>query len=256
MLEKGHPELKKIDPEKTRMYAEYNEIEEGKIIITIEHCSHCQQHQPYTRHDEAQYLLRAQSLRDMIVGKYPYIKVLLKPIKEMVQAFKNPFKIRLKTKKLTMDDLNIDKYRPELRLGAFEIQICTMKDGRSKVDILFSKLKTHKWPSTYFILDKISKYVPKTNLTVRLLFTDEGSNELPKDNIIVSIHPDKSKEEEIGKQFSENLSYQFLNMPSDQKFISLSTSRPVTSNDQIKNFLVKQFNLGKILPYALEGLKP
>jgi len=221
------------------MYAEYDEIEEGKIIITIEHCSHCHQHKAYTRHEESQYLLRAQSLRDMIVGKYPYIKVLLKPIQEMVQAFKNPFKIRLKTKKLTMDELNIDKYRPELRLGAFEIQICTIQNGKSKVEILFSKLETHKWPSSVYILEKISKYVPKTNLTVRLLFTDEGASDLPKENITVCIYPDKSKEEEIGKKFSENLSYQFLNAPSEQRFLPINSSRPVTSYDQRQNALGK-----------------
>ena len=38
VLEKNDPNLNKIDPSKIRIFAEYNEISEGQIIVTIEHC--------------------------------------------------------------------------------------------------------------------------------------------------------------------------------------------------------------------------
>lgn len=56
-----------------------------------------------------------------------------------------------------------DKFK-DVRIGAFEIQICFKKDGsESKTVLLHSKLQTKQFPEITKILDKIVSYLPNFN---------------------------------------------------------------------------------------------
>jgi hypothetical protein len=48
----------------------------------------------------------------------------------------------------------------EVRIGAFEVQLCLKADNQSKVIVLHSKLETKQWPRIDVILNKIVSYMP------------------------------------------------------------------------------------------------
>ena len=68
----------------------------------------------------------------------------------------------------------IDHQRTQLRIGAFEVSIARMVGKIRKVELLFSKIETRKWPNMPLLLEKISGFLPKTNLMIHLY--DAGEN--------------------------------------------------------------------------------
>lgn len=61
-------------------YEEFNELNKNDIIITIEHCSNCIEHSNHTNHENNIYLNYARCIQKCILLRYPFIRVLLKPI--------------------------------------------------------------------------------------------------------------------------------------------------------------------------------
>ena len=77
------------------------------------------------------------------------IKVYCKPINTGVEDYQKPFKLN------DQAPLTIETYRPEMRIGAFEVQLCKKKDGKTKIEQLHSKLNTRMWPNINVVLSKI-----------------------------------------------------------------------------------------------------
>ncbi|KAM3134547.1 hypothetical protein pb186bvf_013361 [Paramecium bursaria] len=124
-----------------------------QIVITIEYCTNCQQHQNTTRHVEQQYYDLAVLLKQKIFANYPEIKVYLKPL---IFEYNNEAE-------------NIYLQR---RIGAFEVQL---KYG-SQVALLHSKLKSKKWPDLDTIISQIPYFCKKTNVLIQLKFEDQDSS--------------------------------------------------------------------------------
>ena len=95
-------------------------MEEGEIIVTIEHCTNCHLHQSNTRHVQEKYTLFAKKLKQAIMLRYPMIKVFSKPIVNTPEDSQKGIKV---PKKGEMNALSIDHYRPQMRIGAFEVFI-------------------------------------------------------------------------------------------------------------------------------------
>jgi len=84
-----------------------------------------------------------------IIQRFPMIKVYCKPISTGIEDYKKSFR-------LTEDSpLTIESYRPEMRIGAFEVQLCRMRGGEKSIKLLHSKLNSRVWPKINSILLKI-----------------------------------------------------------------------------------------------------
>lgn len=60
-----------------------------------------------------------------------------------------------------------------------EVQFCTVKDGKMKSDIIFSKLKTKRWPTTLEVLNELRKYMDKCTLNLHLIHEYFNPADLP-----------------------------------------------------------------------------
>ena len=144
-------------------FIEYNYIEDNQYVITIEYCSNCEEHITHTFHSAEVYKNYAISLQKCILLRFPFIKVILKPIETDIlkqEHYKLP-KVDLfgNSEKKYVND----KFK-DVRIGAFEIQICYKKVGTEiKKALLHSKLQTKQFPEITKILDKIVNYLPDFN---------------------------------------------------------------------------------------------
>ena len=112
-------------------FLEFDFMENNDIIITIEHCSNCEQHLSHTNHVNDIYKNISKLLQLCISIRFPFIKVHLKPIDT---SNKQPNK-----------------------LGELEVQLAMKIDGKQTILTLFSKLNSNQWPNFNNILNKIQK---------------------------------------------------------------------------------------------------
>ena len=88
------------------------------------------------------------NLKKCILLRFPFIKVILKPIDT------GNFKLRLPK---VNNGGNIGKF--DIRIGAFEVILCYKKQGNELMkELLFSKLEKKKFPLITKILDRIVCY--------------------------------------------------------------------------------------------------
>ena len=119
-------------------FLEFDFMENNDIIITIEHCSNCEQHLNHTNHVNDIYKNISKLLQLCISIRFPFIKVHLKPIDT---SNKQPNK-----------------------LGALEVQLAMKIDDKQTILTLFSKLNSNQWPNFNNILNKINNIVPVLNI--------------------------------------------------------------------------------------------
>jgi hypothetical protein len=115
--------------------------------------TNCEEHQSNTRHIKEKYHLYAHTLKQAILLRYPMIKVNCKPITTTAADFQKL--IPIDRKKPDPHALIIDYHRPELRIGAFEVQLCARSQTGLRQEVLHSKLATRLWPNINSILEKI-----------------------------------------------------------------------------------------------------
>lgn len=85
------------------------------------------------------------------------IKVYCKPITTTVEDFNK--NISISRKSTDAKQLIIDNYRPEMKIGAFEVIICKKINGQPKQELLHSKLETRVWPNIGSILNRIGIFI-------------------------------------------------------------------------------------------------
>jgi len=95
------------------------------------------------------------------------IKVYCKPITTGTEDFMK----KITVKKNAQTTLFIEDYRPQLRLGAFEVQLCKKVQGQIVPMLLHSKLQSYTWPNINVILNRISKYVKHTKIQINVYST-------------------------------------------------------------------------------------
>lgn len=129
-------------------FLEFDFLENNDIIITIEHCSNCEQHLNHTNHINDIYKKISKLLQLCINIRFPFIKVYLKPI-----------------------DTSSNKHLN--RLGALEIQLAMKIDDNKNIITLFSKLNSNQWPNFNHILNKINSIVPLLNIKCTIYDKEE-----------------------------------------------------------------------------------
>jgi len=152
------------------------------IHITEKYSTNCEQHQSNTRHNQEKYHLYAKTFKQAILSRFPIVKVYCKPITSSIDEFKK--KISLNRNKPEQSSLIVDNYRPVLRIGAFEVQLFTRIRNELHQNLLHSKLLTRTWPNINSVLDKISKYIPHTNINVKVYTTATEAQNHPLLGII------------------------------------------------------------------------
>ena len=139
-------------------FLEFDFLENNDIIITIEHCSNCEQHLNHTNHVNDIYKNIAKLLQTCINIRFPFIKVYLKPI-----------------------DTSSNKHLN--RLGALEIQLAMKINDKQTITTLFSKLNSNQWPNFNNILNKINNLVPVLNIKCTIYDKEEDiENSLDNNN--------------------------------------------------------------------------
>ena len=97
----------------------------------------------------------ALGLKKAIIFKYPIAKILLKPL-----IFHE-------------NELSIESIFLRSRIGAFEVQVSTRTLKKLKKKTIFSKLNTRVWPAFDFVLGKLSEFMPKDAIHIKLLDTSK-----------------------------------------------------------------------------------
>ena len=100
-------------------------------------------------------------MQKCILLRFPFIRVLLKPIETDIkkgEAYKLP---KVDAKGNCQKQYINDQFK-DVRIGAFEIQLCYKNKLQSEPQIilLHSKLETKQWPKIESILSKIVSYLP------------------------------------------------------------------------------------------------
>ena len=152
-------------------YVENSFLSDNQFTVTIEYCANCEEHKTHTRHDPYLYKNFALQVQRCIVLRFPFIKVILKPIDTDIlneDAFKLPKLSKNGQAFNGMPNVNV-KFK-EVRIGAMEIQINGKKEGNKEIEkaILHSKLKTGTWPKINDILKKIVSFLPMFSGKVQL----------------------------------------------------------------------------------------
>ena len=154
-------ELKKeSNKHKLKEFIEYQYIEDNQYAITIEYCSNCEEHKIHTFHRAELYKNYAISLQKCILLRFPFIKVILKPIDtDILKGVK--MKLPKVDKNGNMEQKYVNDKFKDVRIGAFEVQLGFKKFGQGqKTALLHSKLQTRQFPVIIKILDKIVSYLP------------------------------------------------------------------------------------------------
>jgi len=152
-----------------RNFKEVDLIQEDEIYVFIEYWSNSERTQISTRHIEEKYESFAKRFRQGILEKYPFIKVYLKSHSEDDKIVKYKLYDGL-------DSNIIENQRTTIRIGAFELSIAYKLRNFTKVELLFSKLKSKMWPSLPIWLQKISQFLPKTSLIISLFDSENSDN--------------------------------------------------------------------------------
>ena len=186
-------------------FVDYKFISENQYIITIEFCSNCKEHENFTSHSSELYKNYALALQKCILLRFPFISVILKPIdtdivKSEWHKAKKDDNLDKKQKKPTMCYIN-DQFK-EVRIGAFEVQLCLKTESQTKVFVLHSKLETKQWPKIDVILNKIVSYMPF--FKARIFVYQKDYEENNDDNLISEQLEDNNDNQDIVNQIQEN----------------------------------------------------
>eukprot|EP01039_Chlorochromonas_danica_P007421 gene7421-8207_t len=124
------------------IWPEYDLLEEGDVLLTIEHCHSCSQHDEHTHHKEEKYIEQAELVINVTksIAEHYGIRffALMKPI-ELPSALELSVERSINHKVIEAS---------EYRIGAFEVQIAFKRFGYLSytAHTLHSKLYTGHWP--------------------------------------------------------------------------------------------------------------
>ena len=227
---------KKKDYEYINKFIEYENINPGNFLITIEYCSSCEEHFHITQHNSDNIFKDlAFKYQKIIMERFPFIKVVLKPtdvdiVKSKVKKMKNPQ--RNGEPHRAFSYLN-EQFKP-CRIGAFEIQIATKNEKNEVLTrLIHSKLKTKKFPKVKQVLGKIVSMMPLFNLNLTLYDKDDYQDLNKMNDIEVSIYLSNSEiVQNLGDSINENIN----NFVSPGKKLELiKTQRFMKKNALFKN---------------------
>jgi len=192
-------------------FNDYDSLQEGQYLITIEYCAQCKEHQNITQHDDELFKKIADNYQKIIQTRFPFIKVVLKPIDvDIVKNEKPPLPKIKKNGGAYEGNKPLNDRFNQCRIGAFEIQISKRDKNNNNIDtrLIHSKLQTKVFPKVDNVLLKISSFLPTFNLNL-ILYDKEDYDDIEKMNDIeVRIYLCNSN---YIKEMTENTEYEINN---------------------------------------------
>jgi len=198
-------------------FIETLKAKEGEYLIIIEYCSSCEEHSNITQHlSDNIYKDLALKYQKIINERFPFIKVLLKPIDvDIVKHIEVGLPKVEKNGGQYINTKSVNSYFKECRIGAFEIYF--VKYSKT-MKLVHSKLNTKKFPNVDDVLDKIVGFLPKFKLNL-VLFDKEDYEDLDKmNNIEVNIYLCKSN---VIKEVTKSTEEQVLNFTSPKRRLDM-----------------------------------
>ncbi len=159
-----------------RYWPEYQVLEDLDVVVTIEYCDGCENHEYFCRHNEGKYLAVTNAIAATITEKFSKYRCrytcIVKPISEsgnivpslsQKSNMDNSMHSNVKVSQLVLQQqlLSVDY---TVRYGAMEIQIAILKDYVPIKHVLFSKLLHGKWPTKVLINKVLSKFIAEFQL--------------------------------------------------------------------------------------------
>lgn len=169
-----------------RTFNEYDFAKENDYIITIEYCASCSDHSSITQHSNKMFQNLATNYQKIIQTRFPFIKVILKPIDVDIlkeEEYKLP-KLPPNGQSYPNVQYINDKFKP-CRIGAFEIQLYSKKGG---IQLIHSKLYTKQWPKVSTVLGKIVSCMPLFDLNLILYDKEDYIEKEKMDGIQVNVY--------------------------------------------------------------------
>jgi hypothetical protein len=196
----------KLLKQKEQYFIDFEYMEENQYIITIEFCSNCKEHENFTSHHADLYKNYALSLQKCILLRFPFISILLKPIETDIKKGEK-YKLPKMDKfgRCAKQYLN-DQFK-DVKIGAFEVELCFKYNKQKNVVLLHSKLATKKWPKIDNILNKIVSYMPRFN--ARIIVYQKETEEEEKDQ--TQKEEEKNQNGDEGERGLKNQDGQFQN---------------------------------------------
>ena len=192
-------------------FNDYDSLQEGQYLITIEYCAQCKEHQNITQHDDELFKKVAVNYQKIIQTRFPFIKVVLKPIDvDIVKNEKTPLPKIKKNGGAYEGNKPLNDRFNQCRIGAFEIQISKRDKNNNNIDtrLIHSKLQTKVFPKVNNVLLKISSFLPTFNLNL-ILYDKEDYDDIEKMNDIeVRVYLCNSN---YIKEMTENTEYEINN---------------------------------------------
>ena len=200
-------------------------VNEGQFIIIIEYCSSCEEHSNITQHlSDTIYKDLALKYQKIINERFPFIKVLLKPIDvDIVKHLEIDLPRVENNGGQYVNTKKVNSYYKECRIGAFEIYI--MKYDNI-IKLVHSKLNTKKFPKVNDVLNKIVSFLPQFKLNL-VLYDKEDYEDIDKMNgIEVNIYLSQSNEI---KQLRKSTEEQVLNFTSPMRRLDMMKIQRISS---------------------------
>ena len=144
------PEEKYPSLNYAQRFAAYDDMDKLDIVISVEHCCNCSFHAMSLRHKPAEYITHANSvLRDLAQVAHQY--------HPCARVGVVRFNANI-TKKSKESDVNS-------RIGALEVQVAYKNaDGVVIPELIYSKLKTRRWPSKSVIEKRLRSFMSSVNI--------------------------------------------------------------------------------------------
>lgn len=169
-----------------KQFNEYEYARDNEYIITIEYCANCDDHAHITQHSSEMFQNLATNYQKIIQVRFPFIKVILKPIDVDIlkeEEYKLPPLPENGQSYPNVQYIN-DKFKP-CRIGAFEIQLYSKSSG---IQVIHSKLYTKQWPKVNTVLGKIVSCMPMFDLNLVIYDKEDYTEKEKMDGIQVNVY--------------------------------------------------------------------
>lgn len=157
------------------VYSFYSSLEPWDMLISIEHCHHCQHHNFSLRHDENEYVRKSEAFLQSVVMWAHQCRLAIR-----VGVIRFPAPLISETSCPQDQDT---------RIGAFEIQVA-WKSIKSElvIEVLHSKLATRRWPSKSVLEKRFRAWVLQKKIpTLRYSVPESGA--MANDSVTPSFIP-------------------------------------------------------------------
>lgn len=138
-------------------WGEYSGMEEGDVMVTIEHCAGCENHSETLRHNPKRYRGLAEKFRDSFISLFSSYPLRFGVALHTYEEFDSQEGGGIPKPAGMILDVDVSR-----RIGSFEIQIAVQTKEQRVNHVLFSKLFRGTWPSSVAVMKATQHLLEET----------------------------------------------------------------------------------------------